>query len=256
MAVKKGVNQLVVVDVDHPRRSREIKVKGVPSLNNPSWSPDGRYMVFSGLANGRPDLFRLEVETGNVDNLSDDSFSYIHPSWSPDGRYLALSTDRPQTTQADQVVNFNFNLAVVDMEDPDLKMEVMDVFPGAENLNPYFSNEQDGLYFLSNRDGYRNLYFLELESRKVFRMTDFYSGISGITHLSPAISVARTTGEIAYSHYQNGDYTIYMGGKDAFELVEVDPLETDMHPATLPPLERPTLAVVDRNLKSEPESSI
>lgn len=256
VAVKKGVNQLVVVDVDHPRRSREIKVKGVPSLNNPSWSPDGRYMVFSGLANGRPDLFRLEVETGNVDNLSEDSFSYIHPSWSPDGRYLALSTDRPQTTQADQVVNFNFNLAVVDMEDPDLKIEVMDVFPGAENLNPYFSNEQDGLYFLSNRDGYRNLYFLELESRKVFRMTDFYSGISGITHLSPAISVARTTGDIAYSHYQNGDYTIYMAAKDAFEMVEVDPLETDMHPATLPPLERPTLAIVDRNLKSEPESSI
>ena len=256
VAVKRGLNQLVIVDVDRPRRSREIRVDGVPSLNNPSWSPDGRYMVFSGLANGRPDLFRLEIETGQVENLTRDHFSYVHPSWSPDGRYLALATDRPQTAQQHEVVNFHFNLAIMDMENPEFPVRVLDVFPGAENLNPYFTNDQEGLVFLSNRDGYRNMYYYSLDTRRVFRMTDFYTGISGITHLSPAISMAREAGKIAYSHFQKGEYTIYLADRDAFEFVEVDPTEIDMLPATLPPFERPTRPIVDRNLGVEPETAI
>jgi hypothetical protein len=256
VAVKKGVNQLMIVDVNRPRRTREVQVKGVPSLNNPSWSPDGRYMVFSGLAEGRPDLFRLEIETGKVDNLTQDTHSYIHPSWSPDGRYLALSTDRPQASQPFGEANFHFNLAIMDMEDPDLGIRVLDVFPGAENLNPYFTNDQENLLFLSNRDGYRNLYMLEIEGGRVFRMTDFYTGISGITHLSPAISVARETGDVVYSHFQEGNYTIFKADRDSFDPVEVDPLLIDMLPATLPPFERPTRPIVDRNLKVEPEAPI
>ncbi len=255
-AVKKGMNQLVIVDVDRPRRTREIAVKGVPSLNNPSWSPDGRHLVFSGLVEGRPNLFKLEISSGQVTQLTNDRFSYIHPSWSPDGRYLAFATDRPQTTQKDKVVNFRFNLGVMDLEAEGRPIAVYDIFPEADNLNPVYSHQQDGLYFLSNRDGYRNMYFLELDSQKVFQLTDFYTGISGITHLSPAISVARETGDVVYSHYQKGNYTIYRADPSEFERVEADPMHTDFTAATLPPLRRRTTPVVDNKLDHEPAVSI
>lgn len=255
-AVKKGMSYLVVVDIDRPRRTREIAVKGVPSLNNPAWSPDGNHIVFSALVGGRPDLYMIDVRSEELTRITSDRYSYIHPSWSPDGRYLAFATDRPQTSQLDEVVNFNFNLGIMDMEDPGRPVTVYDVFPGAQNLNPVFSNTQDGLYFLSNSDGYRNLFFLELESQKVFRLTDYYTGISGITHLSPAISVARSTGEIVYSYYQKGDYSVYRADPSDFERVEVDPLHTDFTAATLPPFNRPTEAIVDKNLRIEPATSI
>jgi Tol biopolymer transport system component len=32
------------------------------------------------------------------------------------------------------------------------------IFPGADNLNPMFSGDGHNIYFLSNSDGYRNLF--------------------------------------------------------------------------------------------------
>ncbi len=256
VAVKRGHNQLVIADVNRPRRTLEISVPGVPSINNPSWSPDGKYIAFNGLVEGVTDLFLYELDTRKVTNLTKDRYSYIHASWSPDGRYLAFATDRPQTAQKDKVVNFNFNLAVMDMQDPERSIRVLDVFPEAENLNPVFSPEQDGLYFLSNRDGYRNLYFIHFEDEAVFQLTDFYTGISGITHLSPAMSVARQTGEIVYSLYQDKKFTIYSASPDDFERRQADPMEIDFTAATLPPFQRASRPLVDTKLKIEPETPI
>ncbi len=256
VAVKQGVNQLVFVDVERPRRTREVEVPGVPALNNPSWSPDGRYLVFTGLVEGMPNLYRMEVSTREVTQLTNDRYSYIHPSWSPDGRHLVFATDRPQTTQHGRRVNFHFNLGIMDLSDDERPVRVLDIFPDAENLNPHFAHDQEGLYFLSNSDGYRNMYYLDLQTEEVFRLTDFYTGISGITHLSPAISVARETGELVYSHFQAGKYSIYGAFPDAFERRPVDPMHIDMTASTLPPHDRPTEDVVDAKLKQEPDVPI
>lgn len=253
VAVKKGRNILAMVDVDRPRRTREIVVDGVPAINNPSWSPDGSQLVFNGTVGGNTDLFLYEIETGKVTNLTNDRYSYIHANWSADGRYLALSTDLPQESQKSKIVNFNFNLGIMDMQDPGKSVRVLNVFPEAENLNPIFSPEQDGLYFLSNRDGYRNLYFIRFEDEKVYQLTDFYTAIAGITHLSPALSVARETGEIVYSHYQKTNFTLYKASPDEFLQREVDPMEVDFTASTLPPFERVSQPVVDSKLKAEPE---
>ena len=255
-AVKRGRNQLVIVDINRPRRTREVAVDGVPSLNNPAWSPDGRHMVFSGLVEGRPNLYKLEVATGEVTQLTSDVYSYIHPSWSPDGRYITFATDRPQTSQVGEVFNFHFNLGLMDLESPDRYISVFDVFPGAENLNPTFNSEQTGMYFLSNRDGYRNLYFYDLAEASVYQLTDLYTGISGITHLSPAITVARETGTVMYSYFQKGNYEIFRAEPSDFHWIEVDPMALDFTAATLPPFQPPTQPLVDVLLSQEPVAPI
>lgn len=251
VAVKKGRNQLVIVDVNRPRRTRHIPVEGVPSLNNPTWSPDGRYIVFSGLADGVGDLYRLDMETQEVENLTNDRYSYIHPSWSPDGKYLAFATDMlPETFNSD-TLSYSYYLGIMDMESPQRSVRVLDVFPSAKNLNPVFDHTQEGIYFLSNRDGFRNLYHFNLGNGKVFQLTDYYTGISGITHQSPAITVARNTGNVSYSYYNEGKYIVYKADPSDFDRVEVDPREINMDAATLPPLTRNTNPVVDEFLSSE-----
>ncbi|TVR38050.1 MAG: tolB protein precursor [Bacteroidia bacterium] len=252
VAVKRGRNYLVKVDVNRPRRTREIRVPGIPSMNNPSWSPDGSYLVFNGLVEGRTNLYKFNLETSEVTQLTNDRYSYIHASFSPDGRWLTFATDRPQSTHPEDKLNLKMNLAVMDLSDPDRPITVLDVFPGAENINPVFTPQQDAIYFLSNSDGFRNLFLYELETGDVYRLTDLYTGISGITHMTPSISVARETGEVLYSHFQKGGYSVYRANPDEFDRVKVDPMQLDMHAATLPPYERPVPAIVDASLAVEP----
>ncbi|MDR4987924.1 MAG: BamA/TamA family outer membrane protein [Bacteroidales bacterium] len=256
VAVKRGVNQLIIVDVDRPRRTREIAIKGVPSFNNPTWSPDGNYIVFNGLVDGRPDLFRYDLDSKKVTRLTNDRYSYAHASFSPDGRYLVFATDRPQSTQGDGRLNMRMNLGIMDLHDDSRHIRVLDVFPGADNLNPVFAAEQDGIFFLSNADGFRNLYFVDLATADVFRLTNYYTGISGITHMTPSVSIARNTGDIVYSHYQHGTYSVFFAARDDFEAVRVDPMHLDMTASVLPPGVRAVPPIVDAGLEDEPVESI
>ncbi|MFP4467546.1 MAG: hypothetical protein ACLFN2_01125 [Bacteroidales bacterium] len=257
VAIKKGVNQLVIVETDRPRQSREFRIPGVPSFNNPTWSPDGSYIVFNGLVDGRSDLYRFDLETKEVTQLTDDRYSYAHAAFSSDGRYLAFSTDRPQTAQqGEERVNMHNNLGVMDLENDSRSIAVLDVFPGAENLNPVFSPDGGGIYFLSNSDGFRNLYFYSLDNGDLFRMTDYYTGISGITQMTPAFSIARETGDIVYSHYKEGNYSIYRASPDEFQREQVDPMDVDMTASVLPPFRAQADLIIDKNLEVAPYKEI
>ncbi len=251
VAVKGGRNQLVVVDTKRPRRSSHISIDGVPALNNPAWSPDGRYIVFSGLADGIGNLYRLDMETNKVDMLTNDRYSYIHPSWSPDGKYLTFATDMLPSNYNADTLSYSMFIGKMDMTHPDRAIEVLDVFPFTTNINPVFDELGENIYFLSNRDGFRNMYKYNLADKKVFRLTDYFTGVTGITHQSPAITVARNTGEIAYSYFYEGKYSIYRANISDFSAIEVDPYEIDMTPASLPPLTRSTSPMIDKWLSNE-----
>ncbi|HSV77095.1 MAG TPA: hypothetical protein VLH37_08715 [Bacteroidales bacterium] len=257
VVVAQGQNKLMIVDVNRPRRTRQITIPGILSFNNPAWSPNGQYFAFNAIVDGRTNLFLYNIENESVTNLTNDRYSYIHSNWSPDGRYLAFATDRPQNAQMGNAKNFRFNLGILDMKDPTRGIRVLNVFPEANNVNPLWNADGTGLYFLSNRDGYRNLYFVDVNNEsEVYQLTDFYTGISGITQLSPAISISRQTGEMVYSHFQNGQYTIFRAQADDFQRRRVDPMFVDFTAATLPPFDRPSLPLIDPKLAYEPETPV
>ena len=87
---------LTIINVENGKREREIRLTDLHEVLNPTWSPDGNVIAFSGLVGGLTDLFAYDLTTSTLRRLTTDAFAELDPAWSPDGRSLAFSTDRFQ----------------------------------------------------------------------------------------------------------------------------------------------------------------
>lgn len=242
---KKGKNVLVIKDVSSGKTVETISIKKVPAFENPEWSPDGKSIILSGLVEGQVDLYQYNLRNGRVTQLTDDEYSEIQSDFSADGSKLAFSYDRRSLVNTTEVERATLDIAVMDVNSGDI--EVIKVFPGANNISPQF-DEEGNLYFVSDRDGYRNLYYYNISENKVYQQTDLVTGISGITQYSPAISAAKTKDLIVFTYFINGSYEVYRASKKDLNFTEVDPLEVDQSPGYLPPASGLDKSIVEHNL--------
>lgn len=239
-----GVNKLAFVDAIRGRITREVAVRGVPALANPAWSPDGRKIVFTGSSEGISDLYLYDIMSDEVEKLTDDFTSNIHPSWSSDGRRIVFSQEKFNNTSGQR--RFSFNLAILDLNTR--AVTEYDLFPGAYNMNPWFSSDDNQIFFLSDADGFRNMYRYDIVSGRLFRLTSYMTGISGITPFSPAMSKSRSGNQTLYNYYIKNSYRIVLADDDEFEPVEVDGSVLNFDAATLPPLRHVSVNIVDSTL--------
>src|SRR3954463_5599543 len=56
-------------------------------------------------------------------------------------------------------------------------------------------------FFISDQDGVPDVYRLNIASGQAFRVTHVATGISGITQISPALSVSRQTGRMLFNTF-------------------------------------------------------
>ena len=246
IAFSHGKNKLLIVDVFNDKIIKEFMIPGVPSFNYPAWSPNGESIVVSGLVDGVNDLYLYNLKTGEVKNITNDKWCNLHPSWSPDGKYIVFSTDQPTEEEKAKKQKVGYNVATLEIQTGTTKL--LTFFPEAENLNPMFSSNGKQIYFLSNSDGFRNLYTYNLQTNEVYRQTHILTGISGITPLAPAMSLARETNEITYSYYFNSHYSIFTADTTDFTPVKVNPDSVDFTASILPPFNRAVPEIIDNYL--------
>jgi hypothetical protein len=236
-----GKTKLTIVELAGSNQTTTLEIPGVPYFSNPSWSPDGKRIVVSAMVEGQGDLYLFNPDDRSVNQLTDDWYSDIQPRWSHDGTHIVFISDRPALGRS--YGQKSLQICFIDVKDSSIS--ILDVFHGAENFNPVFAPDDQSVYFLSNRDGFRNLYSIELSSGDVFQLTDFFTGISGITAYSPAVSVARQTGDVCYTYYAKSKYSIYLAKEEEFKRIRVEPSAVDFAAGTLPPSTRP-LDLVNR----------
>lgn len=228
----KGRNRLVITDALSGKVVDEFPLKNVPSFSNPTWSPDGRSIIVNGLVDGQPDLFEINLRSHNTQQLTNDDFAEIQPSYSYDGKRIAFVTDRVSMTEGRTDGAWKYNLATLDLETKEITN--LDVFLGANNMNPVW-DENNNIYFLSDRDGFRNIYQYQLDSNRIIQLTDIITGVSGITKYTPAISVSKDGNNLLYTHYVGKSYNVQKARPDKMDRTVVDPHDVDFTAAILPP---------------------
>ena len=251
--IAKGRNRLLIANIEgnDVDVTDEINLKNIQAFDNPEWSPDGEKILLTGLVSGQSDLYTYTLKNGNIKQLTNDPYSDLQAAWSPDGKKIAFISERGPDTDFDIPIYGKYRLCLMDVGSGEI--EVLPVFPESDILSPQFSPDGKSIYFLSHADGYRNLYEYEQESADVFRLTNFVTGISGITDLAPAYSVADKTGEIAYTLYGNDRYSIHMANPEEFERVQVDRYLADEGASALPPGQERVLNIVGVNLNRYPK---
>lgn len=206
-AVREGQAELAIVDVEGGDLVREIPFPALGEILNPSWSPDGRFLAFSATAGGHADLFIYDLEAGALRQITADSFADLQPAWSPDGRTIAFVTDRFSTDLATLDAGA-YQLALLDPASG--RIDAQPTFDRGKSINPQWAPDSRKLYFLSDRTGITNVYVIDVADGRINQVTDLAGGVSGITALSPALSVPMDANRLAFSAYEDGSVDIHL----------------------------------------------
>jgi WD40 repeat protein len=200
-----GRDVLYVMRVDDHKIEHRFDLP-LESAISPSWSPDGKSLVFSGSNGGITDLYRIDVDGRRFIRLTDDRYGDMQPQWSPDGATIAFATDRGPGSSFDLLRFPKWRIALYDVASGRIT-----VLPGQDglNLNPQWAPDGRSIAYVSDRTGVANVFLYDLDAHLHYRLTNVVGGVSGITEYSPAISWARGADRLAFSYYENGDYTIW-----------------------------------------------
>lgn len=203
----RGDNELAIWNVQTGRIEERFSVDGVTALAQPAWSPDGSTIAVSGMDGGISDLYLVGLESGNVRQLTNDRYGDLQPAWAPDGSRIAFVTDRgPTGTNFSTLQYGEPQLALIEVSTG--AIETLRPFDRGLQHNPQFSPDGQGLYFISDHDGFKDVHFLDLETGQTSPITHLQTGVSGYTALSPAMSVAGQSGLMMFSVFSNNEYSV------------------------------------------------
>jgi Tol biopolymer transport system component len=242
----KGRNRMLVVEVPSGKVLQDISMGKAEQFSNLSWSPKGDEVVFQGLSEGQVDLYLYNFNTKKVTQLTNDKYSDYQPNFSRDGKKVIFSSDR---ATYDRVTSQDITFKLAEYDLTTGKTTDLNIFNGANNLNPQYSSDGTQVYFLSNRDGFRNMYRYTTATGKIEQMTDFFTGISGITEFSPALSLSANN-DIVYSYYRSQKYTLYNAKESEFTPKIVSGTDINFDAAMLPPARAVGVDLINSNLKN------
>ena len=192
----------------------------------PSYSHDGKRVAFSAIRGNQSDIFVYDLATGNIDNLTNDSFYDGAPVFSPDGKWLIYSSVGEEHAKL-----YRLNLA-----NPKERYQLT---TGAWNdIDAYFSPDGKRIFFASDKQTGRNvtaasaileqaenaarpeaetpapnvtnfaafnIYSLDLETGALLQYTDVIGGT-----FTPVVFTGENNKErMVFSSYYKGQWRLY-----------------------------------------------
>ena len=162
---------LFLWNLDRNKKVGRYSFKGLVGISSPSWGPDEKTLVFSGLSvAGFSDIYLFDRQSEELTRLTSDRYGDDYPDYSPDGRYVVFSSDR--TVYGEKGYQ---NLFLYDMESQQIKYLTLGRWNDSQ---PRFNQDGTKVAFVSDRNGLPNIYLIDLEGSGT-QLTNFYNGMYG-----------------------------------------------------------------------------
>ena len=200
-----GRDVLYTLDVATRRVVRKFDLP-LEGITGPSWSPDGKRLVFSGSNGGITDLYVVNSDGTGLQRLTNDRFGDVQPQWSPDGTRIAFASDRGPDASFELLKFPRWRINVLD-----LTQGTIAVLPGQTglNINPQWAPDGHSIAYVSDRTGVANIFLYDIDRKENYQLTNLVGAVSALTEYSPAITWARKADRLAFVYYEDGDYTIW-----------------------------------------------
>jgi dipeptidyl aminopeptidase/acylaminoacyl peptidase len=182
-------NLLFVIDAKEGAKPVQI-TRGFWSYNNVTWSTDSKkiYAVCGLDSSQHPDreqntaIIRMNIDGSGMQQLvGEKGISYNNPTLSPDGKMMVFTTSKIEW--------LGFNQVMISNADGSNKTAIN--FDRASN-NFEWSDDSKYVYFSANSNGGVPIYRLDVQSKKVERLSDFDTGISSFDVSKDRIVFSKT----------------------------------------------------------------
>jgi hypothetical protein len=186
---------LLIYDVLKGKKLATIDPQ-VDQAASPAFSPDGRSILYAGNRGGLWDIFRMDLETREVTNVTQDSYYDSSPTWSADGKEIVYNRRIGEFAK----------IFTVDAEDPNRKTQLS--FGPWSDIEPVLSRDGKEAFFSSDRSGgIFNLFSVDLETAKVRQLTDVVGGVFAPLEMAPADDGTR---RLTFSAFYAGMFRLYV----------------------------------------------
>lgn len=156
----------------HLDGSEKIQITNNQTINlSPSWSPDGRFILYTSYKDGRPALYLYDLIGGKDTRFFSHTGLNVGGRFSPNGQWIATTLERQGNT----------DIYLLDRAGKIVRRVTED---SAIDVSPAWSPDGKQIAFVSNRSGTPQIYVMELGSGKTRRLT-FSGGYNTTPDWSP-----------------------------------------------------------------------